>query len=349
MGRQLQYTSIDRILSKLYRDLGLEEISETDVIEWCAEALEGIGAITLYEEAVAFIEIENYQGDLPNGLHSIIQVAKNNHWVKENKETCICPANVQTDCTTEEIIANPKGCGCGGGSPKPGLQQSLTGDYYFHNGQEYVFLDCNGHLIGDYDIAYYRPYFDLKYEYEGWSNSRIYQQSYTPVRLANHTFFGSLVCEEQKGLYQSSTDEYTLSDNKIRTSFKDGSVAVAYHRQKIDPETGYPMIPDEYSTITAITMYITMKYMGRLWYLGREGYGDKFQKAEQDWQWYCKQAGNKQMMLYGVDQHENFKDMKNRLIPANNRYYGFFGKMSRPENTRGIKDPNGRNNNFRGI
>ena len=48
MGRSLQYTTLDRILSKLYRDLGLEEISETDVVEWAGEALEAIGAVTLY-------------------------------------------------------------------------------------------------------------------------------------------------------------------------------------------------------------------------------------------------------------------------------------------------------------
>ena len=34
MARQFKYTTLDRVLSKLYRDLGLEEISETDVVEW---------------------------------------------------------------------------------------------------------------------------------------------------------------------------------------------------------------------------------------------------------------------------------------------------------------------------
>ena len=67
MGRHLQYVSADRIIAKLYRDLGLEELNETDIIEQIGEALEAIGAITLYEEAVAFIEIENHQADLPNG------------------------------------------------------------------------------------------------------------------------------------------------------------------------------------------------------------------------------------------------------------------------------------------
>lgn len=329
MGRKLQYTTLDRVLSKLYRDLGLEEISETDVVEWSGEALEFIGAVTLYEEAVAFIEVENHQADLPNGLHSIIQIARNNKWSKDNKDA-LCPANIITDCTTEELISN-KDCGC---------SRSLT-DYP-------VPLDCHGSPLTDYEVAYYRPYFDLQYEYYGWNNSNRYGQDYSPIRLANHTFFNSIVCEEDSTIYHGSTDEYTIVEDKIRLSFKEGSIAVSYYRQKVDPDTGYPMIPDEVSVITAITMYITMKYMSRLWYMGREGYGDKYQKAESDWQWYCKQAGNKQMMLYGVDQHENFKDMRQQLIPKNNRYYGYFGKMGRPENTK-FKDPNRRSSILRGI
>lgn len=70
--------------------------------------------------------------------------------------------------------------------------------------------------------------------------------------------------------YLDVQDEYTLVGDKIRTSFKEGSIAISYYRQKVDEETGYPLIPDDYSIITAITMYITMKYMGRLWYMGRK-------------------------------------------------------------------------------
>ena len=152
MGRHLQYTTLDRIIAKLYRDLGLEEISETDIVEWSAEALEAIGAITLYEEAVAFIEIENHQADLPNGLHSIIQVARNNLWTKKEKQE-LCPANIILDCTTQEmenIDSDSTPCGCGD-----------TGMSY----QDFIPLDCEGKIIGDYEVAYYRPYFDLQYEY----------------------------------------------------------------------------------------------------------------------------------------------------------------------------------------
>lgn len=326
MARKLQYISLDRIISKIYRDLGIEEISETDVIEWCGEALEFIGAITLYEEAVAFIEIENHQAQLPNGLHSIIQVARNNKWVKNEKN--ICPANILLDCEDLKTCVNNSST-----IPTP------------------IPIDCNGTPIMEYELAYYRPYFDLQYEYYGWMSSNIYKQSYTPVRLANHTFFNTIVCEEDPKIYQNNcniVDEYTIVGDKIRTSFKDGFIALSYYRQKIDPESGYPMIPDEVSVITAITYYITWKYMARMWYMGREGYSDKMQHAEQQWQWYCKQAGDKQMMLHGIDEHQNFTENRFQLIPRRNKYYGFFGKLGRQENT-SFKDPNRRNFRLRGI
>lgn len=323
MGRSLTYTTLDRIISKLYRDLGLEEISETDIIEWAGEALEFIGAVTLLEEAVAFVEVKNHQAKLPNGLHNIIQVARDNHY--ERKE--ICPVNVMIDSTTlpetkEDIdIKDPDCC------PIP--------------------INCDGVPIELYDVAYYRPYFDLQYEYSGWMGSRVYQERYTPVRLSNHTFFNSIVCEEDKNLYQGCSDEYTIIADTIRTSFQEGSVAIAYRRQKVDPETGYPMVPDEVSVISAITYYITWKFMARMWYMGREGYSDKMQVAEQQWHWYCGQAGTKQMMLYGEDQHQNFTETRNHLIPRRNNYYGYFGKLGRAENT-GFKDTR-RDFSLRGI
>ena len=67
MGRKYNYISVDRVLAKLYRELGVEDLNEIDIIEQIGEALEAIGSITLYEEAVAFIEIENHQADLPSG------------------------------------------------------------------------------------------------------------------------------------------------------------------------------------------------------------------------------------------------------------------------------------------
>lgn len=336
MGKHFKYVSLDRILSKVYRDLGIEEISETDVIEWVGEALELINAPTLNEEAVAFIEVNNHKAELPNGLHQIIQVAKNNHW---HKKEPICPANIILDCPTEQIVTSNNDCGCGNNG-------MITDSKKLH----FIPLDCQGEPIFETEVAYYRPYFDLQYEYFGWNNSNIYSQQYTPMRLANHTFFNSLVCEEQEHIYCKDcgvSEEYSLRDNTIITSFQEGSIALSYYRQKVDEKTGYPMIPDEISIITAITYYITWKYMQKLWYMGREGYGDKMQFAQAEWHWYCKQAGNKLMIPNGIDEHQNIMEATFQLIPRRDMYYGFFGKLGRPEYT-DFKNPAQRSFNLRG-
>lgn len=319
MGKKFQYVSLDRVLSKIYRELGIEEISETDVIEWAGEALEGIGAVGLEEEAIAFLEVKNHQALLPNGLRTIIQVARDNQWEKPNcKKTC--PADVLYE-NPEEMDVDNSSC------PVP--------------------LDCKGNPIEGYDVAYYRPYFDLQYEYLGWCNNSLFKNRYTPIRLANHSFFNSIVCREDDSLYNPGVqDEYTIQDNIIRTSFKEGFIAIAYSRYKVDPLTGYPMIPDDYSIITAITYYITWKYMARMWYMGKDGYERKMREAESQWQWYCTQAANAAFKPYGVDEHQNLMEQHYRMIPDRENYYGFFGKLGRKDNTT-WKDADGRNRKFR--
>lgn len=319
MPRPLKFVTLDRVLSKLYRDLGLEEISETDVVEWSGEALEAIGTITLYEDAVAFMEVKNHEVTMPNGLHSVRQIARNNSWAT-SKASCTA-ASVILDEETIEIPNITEPCSS---CPVP--------------------IDGNGVPITGYDLAYYRPYFDLQYEYSGWMNTNYYKKKFTPVRLANHLFFNTLVCSETEGLYDNSEDEYTVVEDKLRFSFKEGFVAVAYTRQKLDEETGYPLIPDDFSIISAITHYITWKYMARLWYLGREGYGDKMQEAERQWIWYCKQSGNKQVMPYGLDEYQDMLEGSFSLMPNHSKYYGFFGKLGRGNSNSGNSSIN-----FRGV
>jgi len=66
------------------------------------------------------------------------------------------------------------------------------------------------------------------------------------------------------------------------------------------------------------------------------------QKAEQDWHWYCKQARNRSLMPKGVDAHQNIMEQRQYMLPRLKRYYGFFGKMSRPE-SRKFNDSDNRN------
>ena len=68
----------------------------------------------------------------------------------------------------------------------------------------------------------------------------------------------------------------------------------------------------------------------------------KMQKLEQDWHWYCKQAGNYALIPKSVDDLQDIFEQRNYLLPRINRYYGFFGKLNTPENQK-FKDPDYRN------
>lgn len=313
-----KYTSIDRIMSKIVRDYGLEDLDTIDCIEWIGEALEAIGAYKLYEEAVAFIEVKNYQANIPNGLHAIIQIAKNDCYNSYNQSsTAVCP-NTATKLSTT----------VNDGSAKPDIP---------------VALDCNGTPINAYELAYYRPYFDLKWEFGYFRQSSLYKGCLSPVRLASSNFQNSLVCTDLEQQHYGEESYNIIAGEILRFSFKEGQIALSYLRQKLDEETGYPLIPDTYSYTTAISSYILMKVKTKDMYKNREGASSLAEKATADWQWYCRQAKNESIMPSTVDEYENLLQQRNYLIPRDNSYYNFFGNLNKKEG-RKFNDPDNRNN-----
>lgn len=345
MGQKYQYTSIHRIFAKMERE-GLPIIDEGNVIEYIGEALEQIGAVPYYEDAIAFIEIKDHQCPLPNGLHQINQLARNYCWDHQNKENNICPADVINSCGN--LGTTPPGLNCGTpGNPCPPNSLGIP-------------LDCRGMPIMEYELAYYRPYFDLQAEYYIGGNSGVHQQCFKPIRLATSTFYlapdrieNMIAGTDGNTLYAAgcSTDEYQVIRKEfIRTSFKTGHIALSYTRQPVD-ENGYPLIPDAAEYTEALVCYIAYKYAQKERRAGREGAIGREQAAMADWHWYCKQARNMDLMPYGIDEHQNWYDSRTRLLPNDKQYFGFFGKMARPEG-RKFDDPDYRNYSlsyFRGV
>lgn len=336
---------MDRVFAKLRRE-GIPIDDEGDIIEWTGEALAHIGAIPYYEEAISFIEVRNHQAPLPNGFHQLVQLARNNCW-QPNSEDNLCPATVMN-----AVCSSPgSGGGCGSpGNPCPPNSMPIP-------------LDCKGMPMQTYELAYYRPYFDLQAEYYVFGNTAMYAKCFTQIRLATSSFGLPLkppgrendaIYGQDGSTYNTGVnrDEYIMVNKEIlRFTFRSGHVAIGYLRNPIDDTTGYPLVPDEVSYLEAVTSYIAWQRARREFRQGREGSAGRLDRAERDWQWYCKQAGSKDMMIYGVDEHQNFYDSRTRLIPNDRQYYSFFGKMSRPEG-RKFDDPDYRNYSvsyFRGV
>ena len=60
------FISVKTIIAKLYRDLRIkEEENFTDIIEWCAEALDFIHVYPQYTNKSATVTIKNYKAELP--------------------------------------------------------------------------------------------------------------------------------------------------------------------------------------------------------------------------------------------------------------------------------------------
>lgn len=71
--------------------------------------------------------------------------------------------------------------------------------------------------------------------------------------------------------------------------------------------------------------------MKREFYTGREGSKTKVVYAEDQWQWYCKQASNKSLIPQGVDELENLKEQRNYILPRRNVYQNYFGNLNNRE------------------
>lgn len=330
MKQRTQYTSMDTIFSKFHRDLRGTDITESDLVEWAAEALGFMNIVEIQEEAVAFIEVENHTAELPCGFQAVIQVARNNDWNPYDKEST-------GTCTNDLLELEP--------------EENTIDPLEYNPLSPNVFVDCLGQIIGDHEPVYYRPYFDLKYEYELWTSSTYYRKKYSPVRLANHSFFNSLVAKESdKDLYNNITDEYTIAGGypnmNLRLSFMEGQIALAYMRAVRDANTGYPVIPDQSEFISAITYYIKWKMAERLRWSGREGFHLEAQDAERNWTKYMRMGINKMKMPQGVDQYQNIMEQSLYLLPRHRKYYGYFGKLGREEDRKYNNPDRRRRNTF---
>lgn len=289
----LNYISIHTLIGDVRREIK-KDIEEDDIIEWIGKALEQMQATNDYDEYVAFQEVVNHETPIPANARFLIQIAKDNCWTG-NAETDTCPATI-----VEEV----------------------------DNSVDYVVTDCKGQPLTNYELRYYTPSWDFNFEYYGWTQHPTYTKCYTPVRLANHSFFNSVVAKElDDSLYQTATDEYSVFSPNIRFSFESGFVAIAYGKQRTDEE-GFPMIPDATPYREAIVAYIRFKLAQIDLDFGDQGALSRKREAERDWHWYCKQAINYSKQLKGPDDYQDMSSSRSYLLPNRYRYFEFFGGLT---------------------
>ena len=126
-----------------------------------------------------------------------------------------------------------------------------------------------------------------------------------------------------------SNPTYTLNDDYIFTSFKEGHALLSYLAYPFDCD-GYPMIPDDIYFAEACAKYCTYMLDYQDWRKGQ--LPDKvFQKSESDYLWYVGAARGAANMP-NTQQLERLKNITTRLIPKQHSYNSFFKNISQPEN-----------------
>ena len=320
----MEYTTVERILGKLHRDLKGSQLHEADAIEWIGEALDFMRVPGNLEEVVTFVPVKDYHADVPCGLHMVLQIARDRSCGVEAVEAHPCDCHVQE----EPVIAIDSGCGCGGSAPSfceddPALQ--------------YFKLPCGCHdEIEVDDGCDVRPMRPRKCPYEWFAHHKAMRERFTPVRLSNHTFFNSIVCKERghDEIYKHCVDEYTIVGTvrkRFRFSFPDGLVGVSYLRQAIDDQTGYPLVPDNPSVTEALVYYVKWKLAERYQWVGMQGYTQIAERANLQWLKYVRQAKAYFKMPKSVDDYQDLLEQSHHLIPRMRRYYGYFGQLGKEE------------------
>lgn len=317
----IKFTTIDRVFAKLGRDIRGTDLHETDIIEWIGECMEEFRMSGIVEQAICFSEVNNFEVIMPQHLNLVLQIARYNNYEKEEKK-CVLPKKVIQEVTEESVES--KTC-----YSEP--------------------LDCEGKPIFDDYRPSYIPHFDMQWQYIPWTTNTYYQNNFTPVRLANNTFFNTVVCKESnQQIYDSCTDEYTIIEGferKFRFSFREGYVAIAYTRTRLDPKTGYPLVPDDKTFIDAIVYYIKWKIMEREDWRGRQGAARLAQDNERKWLKYCTQAKSKAKMPQTLDDYQDLMESSFDMIPDHRKYYGFYGNLGQKQSRKYI-DPDRRDRRY---
>lgn len=300
--RETAFTTVDRILSKLSRDIRNTDLNESDVIEWIGEALEFLKVESIQKQHVIFLEVQNYTAIIPKGFQMVLQIVRNNDFVKE------------VHCKPIKVI------------------QSITENNEDIDDEDIIVINEKGFVIEEDGIVDYRVGFDLKLNYNQWINNSYYKRQFTPVRLSNNTLFNSIVAKEKISTCNNCKDEYTIVgtiEKCLRFNFEEGQIAMAYLKNAIDCETGYPLVPDNISYITAITYYVQWKIAQYNEWNGREGFARLAQDKERLWLKYCKQATNYAKMPKSIDDYQDLLEASHYTIPDHNKYYGYFGNLGK--------------------
>ena len=294
-----KYTSINRVLSKFFTDMDIQEEAHriNDYIEWAAEAVEKIGAQPALETRVTgkgdkpITVLSNYYAQLPSDLFRINQVAYAKNPSGPWKSMHMSTGNMDIWGTT------------------PYDKETIIDTTTEHLPSKIELINVTMNL---FDCSYDEALLKL--------NESPEVRSQVSFMISDRSeFYG-----EKTGVY-STEYIYVVKPGYINTNVRDGYLMISYQAVPTD-ENGLPLIPDDQGYIEAVYWYLVKKYMYPKWIKG-EIRPDVYAHAESKWRFYCQQAYANAMMP-NQDGMESIKNTWLRLVPeikAHNEFYSTVG------------------------
>jgi len=269
----MEFTTIDRILAKVHRDLGDGYVNETDAIERIGEALELLQVHGVQEQAFAHLLVGGHKAPVPKGLHTVEGIWR---YVGPERD---CPAEVAGDASGGGDIPSESPCPCGE-AKAPQLSDNGWDGLGSHRG------------------------------WSDWVGSDAFDRDYARVSLARGPLKAQ-VCTGGEIPAGGCGDQYAMvgtMERQFLFSFREGRVAVAYLANALDPVTGYPLVPDDIHFTTAVAYYVKWKMAEEQAWQGREGFAHIARDSEMHWLRCARQAKNHAKMPKGEDMYRNLRE-----------------------------------------
>ncbi len=295
-----RYTSVYEVIRNVIRDTGMtNEVQWQDAVEWSWEVISLIGVPHTLVNRHAIICIDDYRGELPCDLDTLVQVSGiTTGGFKFPMRESTNSFHPVYECKLDSDDSIPDN------TPGIEIDTMIGGNSTFAVGSNLV--DTNTPIGED---ANGNPTFNFMND--------------TNVTL-------SKFLAGTPSVTSNLTDPtYTINDNFIFTSFREGyNVIMAYKAFPIDNK-GLPLIPDDVKFKLAVKCFITMKIDYILWRRG-DLPRDVYEHSEREWAWYCGAATTK-ARIPSYDKMESIKNSVMKLIPKLDQHANGFMNLGSKE------------------
>jgi hypothetical protein len=165
--------------------------------------------------------------------------------------------------------------------------------------------------------------------YTGFLETMQFISQYKPLRLAKSPFAVSAHCDTCANLSGYAEHEYKVyPNNMLKTTFKTGTICIAYRRYAKDKSGNY-LVPDDEDYLEALRSYIMMRLWEYRLNMKEQGAAELFTYYARRWSFLRKSVNGKLRNFRTLDEFENWRQQENRLVRKERDYYSGFA--NRPE------------------